>query len=87
MLNQVAKLHYKHNLGEKEIHIQVVQLIVSLRTVVVTADVHVLLDNASETQNMCIIDTLKAKRVCFVQEIGAYRAVNTIDRGYTKPDC
>jgi hypothetical protein len=30
---------------------------------------------------------LKTKRVCFIQGPDAYRAVNTLDLGYTKPLC
>jgi len=33
------------------------------------------------------INPLKTKRVCFIQGLTAYRAVNTLNLGYTKPVC
>jgi hypothetical protein len=51
MVNQMATLHYKHDLQEKELHIQDVPFTVSLRTVAVTADAHFLLDKASEPRD------------------------------------
>jgi hypothetical protein len=32
-------------------------------------------------------DPLKKKRICFVQALGTYRAVNTLHLGYTNPIC
>jgi len=34
-----------------------------------------------------ITNPSKTKRVCFIQELSPYRAVNTLDHGYAKPIC
>jgi hypothetical protein len=40
-----------------------------------------------ETPFHILYKNVQKKRVCFVQELSAYHAVNTLNLGYTKPVC